>query len=411
MPAVNTEQVKQDVIDHGGLIRDQRMDVDLLGQGMLVRISVHGTTIFDRSLRLEELGISSKDPELRKYITPGHKSYAPDYSKKLGSWGTLCRQAVDRYCLHLDSVDALTASRSWRFLMFDAYGDFKARWDELQRMRAEILSDIEYEYDQLVEDAILFYQDQLGESFDRLQQRYRSEGGIAIYIEGHGQTFGPGDRQAYIDWVGEYIENDFPPMAAIRENVYAECLVNFMFDSASVESAQAEAEEARARQEVALTEAAEASERRWELETTREARERAIRQAELERMRQRVAEVADPFAEAMDQLLKELAGHINALLSGFDKHGSFKGRSLGRVDSMIELFRVMGGKNLGDKDLERVLQELEAKRQESPDDETRENWTTSIADGLVNLRAKVRGQSEIIERRMQAQTRAGALEL
>lgn len=414
MPAKTLDTMKAEVREHGGRVQEGKVRVDLFSQGLLVRVSVYGTGIFDRRLSFEEIGISAKDPELAKYFRPGVKSYAPDYSSRLGSWGTMCRQAASKYALHLDSVDAITASRSWRFLHFDAYDDFKARWDELQNLRDDILRDLEYEHAQLVEDAVLFYTETLGDSFDRLQQRYRQDGGIAIRVkglDGLDYAFGPDDRDYYLRWVEANVRADFPTMEAIRESVYAEYLVNFMFDSTSIEQAAADEAEARARQQQATTEAMELSERQWEMETTREARERAIRQAELERMRQRMEEIADPFAEAMDQLLRELSGHIRSLLEGLDRNGSFRGRSLDRVDNMIEMFRIMGGKNLEDPEIEHLLNELQARRQESPSDDQRDTWTTKIADDLSSLKRRVRDQSEVMERRLNAQTRAGALEL
>lgn len=414
MPEKTLETMKAAVREHGGRVQEGRVRVDLLSQGMLVRASVYGTGIFDRRLSFEEIGISARDPELGKYFRPGVKSYAPDYSSRLGSWGTMCRQAVSKYAMHLDSVDAITASRSWRFLHFDAYDDFRARWDELQELRDQIIADLEYEHDQLLEDAVLFYTEQLGESFDQLQARYRRDGGIAIRVVDHlgnHYTFGPDDREAYVWWVEANVRADFPTMEAVRENVYAEYLVDFKFDSTSLEVAAAEQAEAITRQQEATAEAMRLADEQWEMQATREARERAIRQAELERMRERMAEIADPFAEAMDQLLRELSGHIRSLLEGLDRNGSFRGRALDRVDNMVELFRIMGGKNLEDPEIEGLLNELQARRQESPSDDQKGTWTNRIADDLASLRQRVRSQSEVIERRLQAQTRAGALEL
>jgi hypothetical protein len=403
------EEARVAAQEHGAHVIEHNLDVDLLSQGLLVRASVHGTGIFDRKLQLEELGISSKDSELRRHITAGHKSYAPDYSNRLGTWGTRCRQCVSKYAMQLESVEALTASRSWRFLHFDAYDDFKKAWNELMDLRDAIVEDIAFEHDALVEEAVAFYREQFGESFQRLQERH--PGGIAVHIAGHNITFGPDDKDAYVDWVEAHVRADFPTMTAIREDVYAEYFVNFMFDSSSLAEAQAREAEANARTSQANAEAARAEDEQWRLRTTRESRERAIRQAELERMRERVREMADPFAEAMDQLLKELSGHIQALLEGLDKHGSFRGRALDRVDKMMELYRIMGGRNLPDQEIERTLQDLMDRRNTETTDDNREQVTNQIANGLVELRRHVRSESAVIERRLTSHTRAGALEL
>lgn len=392
----------------GVQVVEQNLNLDYLSRGMLVRVSVHGAGIFDRKLRFEELGIKADDTEMSEWITPGQKSYAPTFSGQLHSWATQCRQCLARFTINLNSVEALTASTAWRFLLFDAYDDFKTRWDELDAVRRNIIEQVRISYPYLVEEAERFYQEQAGRSWDLIQSRYGY--GTAIVLPS-GLTFGPDDRVQYLDWVAANIRSDFPTMDAIEHGVFAQYWVNVMFDTASLAQARAQEDQAAADAAAARLAEAEANDARWAMNLTREAREAAIREAETARMRERLAETVDPFAEAMDQLLKELAGHINALTDGMDKHGSFRGRSLDRVDRMTELFNVMGGKYLDNAALTRSLNDLAARAQEAPSPETRETWTTQIVNGLSTLRREVTAEAVVIEKRMAAHTRAGALEL
>jgi len=406
------EDMKAAVREHGGNVIEAQAKVDFLSQGLLIRVSVHGVGVFDRRLSLEELGISSRDEELARYIRAGSKSYAPEYSKRLASWGTQCRQLAAKYAMKLESVDALTASRSWRFLHFDAYDDFKQEWDTLQRQRDTIVRDIEREYDLLVEEAVEFYQEQFGRSFHLLQSRYTDIGGVAVHIPGTDLTFGPHQHEQYVEWVGQHVREDFPTLEDIRRSIHAEYYVNILFDPASLAETAAAEQEARAREAEARARAARAEDEAWTAQMTREARAEAIRRAEMERMRKAIQDMADPFAEAMDQLLHELAQNIEALVKGFQKNGTYKGRALERLDRMEQLFRIMGGHNLGDAEMERLLADLRAHKDQNPTTETaRETWVQRINEGLAELRERVEVNSTVIARQLQAHTRAGALEL
>jgi hypothetical protein len=390
-------------------VHEHALDVDILSQGLLVRVSVYGTGIFDRSLRFEELGISSSDTRVTDHIKPGHKSYAPGYSDRLNSWGTQCRQAVAAYALRLESVDKLTASKSWRFLHFDAYPEFRARWDQLMALRDQIVRDIEREYDDLLDSATTFYVDYLSRQWDRLQRAYRDAGGVAVRIPESGVVFGPADRDRYVEWIAENVRADFPSMDRIRSEIYAEYHVNILLDPASLAQSRAQREEAEAREAEARLRSMRAGQEAWELARTREAREEAIREAEIARARQMLAETTDPFREAMTQLLAELETHIKALLGQLNTHGAFRGRSINRIDSMVELYSLFGGRNLPDEDIERLLHALRDRKDAAPQD--REEWTERITQDLTDLNRHVTSQMAMFERRSQAQTRAGALEL
>jgi len=404
------EQVKADIVNHGGVVVEQEADIDLLSKGMLIRISVGGTTIFDRRLNFEEIGISSHDTEIREWIRAGTKSYAPHYSAKINSWSTQCRQAVKRYCREFESIEAMTASRHWRFLFFDAYPAFRDRWDELMTMRDDLIADIESEYDVLVEEAVTFYVEQMAKSWDTLQAK--SEG-ITIHFPDTGESFEAGDREQCLEWMEQYVRADFPTMEDIRVGVYADYMVNLMFTSASLEQAAAQEAESRARATQAQLEAEVAADELWRIQTTREAREQAIKQAELERMRERLRQTADPYREAMQQLLAELTGHVQALLDGYAKHGSFRGRSLNRIENMTELWEMMGGRYLDDNEkMEQLIERLQGMRESGPaDDSGKEAWQDRIGSNLMDLRGLITTKADELARQMQSGTRAGALEL
>ena len=409
-PTTTLETLRDTVAQHGGNLIEGRAGVELLSRGLLVRVSVYGTGIFDRSIRFEELGLSSDDGEISEYISPGTKSYAPAFSKRLASWGTQCRQAVDKYSVHLNAVDALTGSATWRFLYFDAYDDFRERWDELLALRTNIIEDVEAQHAHLIENAVEFYREQAGKSWDLLQRRY--PGGVAIRIPKAGLVFGPTERYEYLRWVEANVQTDFPGMEKLRASVRAEYTVNVLFDPASLAQNQADSAEARAREERANRDRVHAEMDRWELGFERQAREEAIRAAEMERARQRIAETTDIWGEAMEQLLGELAGYIQALLTGLDKNGFFRGRALEQIDSMADTFRLLGGQYLGDRQIEDLIQDLRARKLAKPSEGLgREAWRDQIQEGLVALRGHINTQTAAIEQRMQANTRAGALEL
>jgi hypothetical protein len=218
-------------------------------------------------------------------------------------------------------------------------------------------------------------------------------------------VFGPDEGDAYLQWVEQNVREDFPTLDELRNNVYAEYTVNVLFDPASLAENSAREAEARARE-------VRAHDELWRTETQRHARDEAIRQVEMERARQQINESTDVWAEAMDQLLSEMAGYIQALLGGLEKNGVWRGRALDQIDSMAETFRLLGGRNLGDRDIEDLIKELRTRKASKPaDDDRRDAWQDQIHAGLVELNGHVSNQAAEVERRLQAHTRAGALEL
>jgi DNA repair exonuclease SbcCD ATPase subunit len=391
------EQNVERVRESGAHVVEGNLDLSLLNEGLMIRVSVHGEGILDSQLQFEELGFKSTDGEISEWMSPGQKTYAPRYSKRLHSWATQCRQSVSRYALKLESVQELMASRSWKFIFFSAWDMFQERWEELQAVREKIIDDYEKDYDYLLDVAKGFYYQQALESWRLIQSRYVENAAIQVP---DGQVFD--DQDEYLDWIADQVEAQFPSVEELREEVYAEYFVNVFFDPTTV--AQAQVAEAEAQREQLA-----ADREQWEEQTTRRARAEAIRQAELERARTQLSELTSPYQEAMEQLLSELASNIKALLSGYEQHGAFRGRSLDRLETMAEIYKVMGGDVLDDNELESKLNELRNRASQTPGN--RDQWTDQIAEGLSEMQQLVSQDADKIARTINAQTRAGRLEL
>jgi hypothetical protein len=76
---------------------------------------------------------------------------------------------------------------------------------------------------------------------------------------------------------------------------------------------------------------------------------------------------------------------------------------------MAEIYKVMGGDVLDDNELESKLNELRNRANQTPGN--RDQWTDQIAEGLSEMQQLVNQDADMIARTINAQTRAGRLEL
>lgn len=390
---VLTMEIHDQIASDGGLVVEGNVDVELLNQGLLIRAEVGGLSVLERGLSFQELGLRPDD-DATNWMKAGVRNYAPGFDRRIKSWGVQCRQAVQRYCMDLESIKQMAASRSWRFLHFDAYPRFRERWDELQQERQHIIRDFERERESLVEEAQEFYIAEWAEAWDILQSRYAG----AVQV-GNSVVFQADEREAYLAWVRDHVEEDFPTVQELREKLFSRYITFNLFSTDSLAQAAAEQAEAELRQTRAQDEA-------WRIATTRQERETAIRQAELERARQTMAELPNPLQEAMENLVAELGEHVGILMKGFNEHGSFRGRSLERIDRMREVIQVMGGRNLkAHDDIQRVLDLADSHRA------TNGATAEKVAEDIEQLGEIVRAEGQRLERLSQLNTRASALEL
>jgi len=396
----------QDVQEQLGIpVSSVELDIrGLLSKGLLITVSVHGATMMSRGLNLAHLGMSKKT--VGEKIKAGREAIDQLADRALNSWSTQCRHCVDKYALRLDSIDKLTASNSWRLLLFDAYDDFKARWEELQVKREAIIEDILFRYDDIIVVNREFWKGLAEENWRALQARYPE--GFALSVGD--EMFEPEDGEKYIAYVVSSALAAMPTKDRIKAGITASYHTSILFTTAEAAKEEAEYLEAEAAQAQARAKIAQAN----DITFTKKARQEAIMQAELDRAREAVTEAASPIEEALSALFAQLEAGCNSLLKGYKKNGSFRGRSLDTAKGFIDLWRYMGGSALsGNDDLARLIEEVKAKAEgvAGAEGETKAIAADGVAESLAQLKTMVRDQAKEVERKSKAATRAAMLEL
>ena len=323
----------------------------LLERGLLIRIHVHGTGLFNGALSFEELGIQTASLEGK--AKAARRIIDTQIDNRLNSWGAQCRQAAIRYASKLESVDALTASASWRFMLYSAYDDFKARWNELMALGRQIKADAQDELPNIRAANRQYYEARAVENWDALQSRYAY--GTALSVPGY--TFGPDDRQAYIEWVVAQAMAAIPTAEDIESKIFADYQTSVLFITTMPNGESAERDAAI-----------------WREETTRA-------RAELEG-------ATSSIRELLSQLFAQLAEGTKTLLDGYAKNGQFRGRSLDVARNFPTLMRYLGGEFLEDAEIRSLIEQARSLA-ESTSSEARDG---QLVSNLTELKGLVEAQ-------------------
>ncbi|MFA5401409.1 MAG: hypothetical protein WC359_13250 [Dehalococcoidia bacterium] len=339
----------------------------LLERGLLVRIHVHGTGLFNSALSFEELGI--KTDSLEGKAKSARRIIDAQLDNRLNSWGAQCRQAAIRYASKLESVDALTASASWRFLLYSAYEDFKTRWNELMALGRQIKADAIVELPNIREQNRQYYEQRARENWDALQARYAY--GTAISVPGN--TFGPDDCQRYIEWVVAQAMAAIPTEQDIESKIFANYQTSVLFITTMPDSAERS----------------------------------AIWQEENERARAELENSTSAVRELLGQLFAQLAEGTKTLLDGYNKNGQFRGRSLDVARNFPTLMRYLGGEFLEDAEIRGLIEQAKSLAETS----SSEQRDGQLVANLHQLQSVVTAQLDELKATRVTHTRAAYLEL
>ena len=338
----------------------------LLERGLLIRTHVHGTGLFNSALSFEELGI--RTGSLEGKAKSARRIIDTTLDNRLNSWGAQCRQATIRYASKLESVDALTGSASWRFLLYSAYDDFKVRWEELQALGRQIKADAIADLPNIREGNRRYYEERARENWDALQARYAY--GTAVSVPG--DTFGPDDRERYIEWVVAQALVAIPTEQDIESKVYASYQTSVLFITTMPDGAG-----------------------------------RAIWQEETERARAELESSTSAIRELMGQLFEQLAEGTKTLLDGYAKNGQFRGRSLDVARNFPTLMRYLGGEFLQDAEIRGLIEQAKSLAETS----SSEQRDGQLVSNLSQLQGLVEAQLDELKSTRVTHTRAAYLEL
>ena len=198
------------------------------------------------------------------------------------------------------------------------------------------------------------------------------------------QAFGPEDRAAYIEFVVDSVLGELPPPEILDKLIFAEYKTGVLFTDSMLQQ-----------------------------DELAQAQRQAILEAERERARQALQDAVNPYTEIMAKITGQIQQAVNAVLAGYEKHGTFRGRSLEPARGFAQLYRMMGGRYLGDAELEALIRELERTLSsvESPTPEQREAWQAQVVSDLNALADICAQRQEQVQAALCSRSNADFLEL
>lgn len=330
--------------------------------GVLVKVSVTGSSIFTRRATFGELGIADSDVR-RMHYTAGSKYIFPrELAGRFRSIENRARDAVAQY------AHVLPGFGDWRWLAFTAIPGLRDRILQLQAERDILVDEMKRDYP--------FYIEALESEFESsARAAWRSivgQGFDAVRVNGVVYT----SEQDFVGVIISKILARVPSIEDIENKLRVSYQVQQVVAAADVAQDSLKAAELQEQEE--NLRAAYRRQRDQEYLTVQAQRdemmhERTLRQieadereqiaraaitAELERARQEMAETSS-YVDAIFQSIREkLANGAREMLESVQTNGFLKGKIAERGTGLLDLYNTLGGCITNDRELESTLRKL-----------------------------------------------------
>ena len=344
----------------------------LRDNGLLVDLSIAGTSMFSRTASWFELGVM--DAKTQDRFTKGRKSLIPDkVEKRLKSVEARMRQVLDKYTYDV------TGFKPWRWLAWKAYDkwieEFSRLKDDFDAIKSEILDNLDSYVDETAEDftkiSAAAWKSIIGQGFGGAEVD-----GVAYY-----------DVDTFTDAIIARVISKMPTSADIEARLIADYRVSLVYGQQDVAEDQAKAEAywEAVKQQKAQTELIEAEVSAQTIANReRQVKLDAIRAAEMEHARKQIEEVGSPFSEIIGQLRGRFAEDAKSMLESIKKNGFVRGKVAEKGRGLIEFFDIMAAHD--DTELRSLLDNLKTAIGETPDGRNLDG-IENILSGIADLAA------------------------
>ena len=363
--------------------------------GLFVGVSISGTSLFNTTVRWEELGIPPGDVR-RSRLGKGGKRLLPK-ELALTSIEVRLRQCLNRHGLNLDiglhgvrwlSADAYA---TWRREHDDLVVLFEARKQEILETREATLEWLRHQFTEVAETSYITLR-----NLRRREARQtalnapvhtpQTTADLARLPMSHWDTEDePQRREAFIETIVGGVVARYPPQEQIEQELRVDYYCPLLLSQADWEADRQIAEEHRVQAELSRLAtkkayAAASSEERQRQAAYRAARRKAevIQEVEIAAARERMAELGNPFEDALMLLREEVNEKLLGILDTVEKRGYIHGKSALAIENVLERFGNM--RSLGDDEL---AAELEKVRQSTDKTATGERNTQAVMNALT----------------------------
>ena len=336
-----------------GQIMTVGAQLDLLRkQGILIDLTVTGTSMFTRTANFVELGIRD-EAKLKRY-SPGTKYLIPkEPVGKIKSVEARMRQALEYFTRDIRGF------KPYKWLSYTAWPKWVERWEELhsefEEIKAYILDHWDYYVDLLVQE----FATSAGETWDSAV----SQGYDAIIWGQKAYT----NKTDFIDAVVDLSLSRLPTKQDVRDNLKADYIVGVVYGAQDYAADQAQAEKIKAQakkesygdylEHKELEEKIRHDMKMNQLaEDERQAKIEAMFHAEMEHAKKQIQELGSPLAEVVAELRNQVAEDAESMLKSIKRNGFVRGKIAQKGAGLIEFYDLMATHN--DKALKSKLEAL-----------------------------------------------------
>jgi len=357
----------------------QAVSIDqFLEEGVLIRVSVFGTTMFKERIGWAQLGVDPSDVDNRR-VKQAHHILSPEAHSMLHVWSGKMRGLVREYSVDTSAVDALMGGH-WHWVANASLPDFQDAWDRLMLKRDDIVMHIITHLDEYREEARDYWREQAAGAWAAIRSRI---GGAAFAVEG--RIFDATEQPEFIQYCVDAAIARFPTEDKIRNEIHAGYTTFEPFSNVQ----RAEAREQVARADQAQSEAAISRMRAEDLAFTKQTRRQAIRQAQITRAQALVSAVKDPVQESLEKALATVADEVHNITDSYQRNGYLNWTLVEKAKKLRKLWSILGG-DMADQDrIKTLLIDLERFIDACPDRKYSKDDARTILAALGSIGSAV----------------------
>jgi hypothetical protein len=290
-----------------GKIGTFRLQLAQLRQlGILIDVDVRGLSKFTRAASYAEWGIADHD-ERHGRLRGGTKLLIPIVQyKRAKSIETRARNLLDRYG-HGRNTEGIAP---WTLILYSTYPKFSEEWKRIEGEWTDWKRDVIRNLD--------IYRTQLAAEFaviaDRAWRSIAAQKFLSEERQINGRTFKT--KKEFVEFIVSEATSHLPTETAIRREVVLDYRVSILDTDEGNLSANIKDTEALAK----IT---------------------AMRQAELEHARKRIAETVQPIDLIANEMRGRLLEIVNGMKASVEKNGFVRGKVAAQAEGLVEWFQLM----------------------------------------------------------------------
>jgi hypothetical protein len=253
------------------------------------------------------------------------------------------RQSLDRY------GNSFEGFGGYKWIGFKAYEAWRTEWDRMQAEWAAVKAYVLWRYDEFMEALEADFSKIAAEAWQAMAARHPN-GFVCLVGDNPVES-----QEVFVDIIVRRAQDRMPARERIERDLYVDYRPALLLGQETVKADLLAAEKLQTEIEAELVQ--------QRVERARLESERmqlvAMREAEMEKARQLMANTVSPYQEMFDLLRTEMNAGAIQVLESLRKNQGLRGKVADKARNMAELFRLMNSHD--DRDMEALIAQLEAR--------------------------------------------------